>query len=277
MHKPILASLVSIAAIGLHAQTVSLTPQNLDQWNVVGADKGAMARESVLSIPAGAQLDHFFGPGALVLRVVSRPTFAEASADQPILGVGPVAVAFERKETNGRFILIIGKNRLIDLPWSVPLDSSGTSVDLLFGYDPAAQTGLISWQGEVHTFNASDTPTSVEVWLAAGERNAWPLDTVEIFALPADQAEAGAKLGSDALGNAKVARLQGAALKLREAPGHANVSANRPDLATDAADSARPNGPNVAPPEPPTLEIFTPPSVRQRGKSGEHARKSENL
>lgn len=282
MKTSLLASFVFSIAIGAQAQTVTLTLQSLGQWGVTGAGKTALADGASLSLPPGSQLDRTFGPGAVVLRIVSHPTFSVAGVAQPILGVGPAAVAFESDDSIGKFVLVVGEKDTIDLPWSVPLDSAGEPVELFLGYDPGTHAGLVGWQGQWQAFISNDSSTLVDVWLAAGDRHAWPLDSVEVFVLHEEEPATGTGSSADALSRSKAQasgspRLQAAALTLGKSSNPASGSANRPDEASSSAAPVVLDAPKTPPHAPPTLEIFTPPSVRHPGKSGAHAHNNQDL
>ncbi len=104
-------SVVSGLWTSCFAQTVSLTPQNLDGWSVSGADKSALTKDTQLTLPAGAQLGHAFERNAVIVHAVSHPAFSSSETEWPILSVGPAALALAQKDSAGKFVLVVGRRR----------------------------------------------------------------------------------------------------------------------------------------------------------------------
>jgi len=65
-----------------------ITPGSMEEWIVAGAERRVMLEASPLAVPAGAELSRSFAAGAVLVRVVGTPRWAEAAAEWPILQVG---------------------------------------------------------------------------------------------------------------------------------------------------------------------------------------------
>ncbi len=263
MRDLILALLLCTLGLRLGAaeQLITVTPQTLADWSVVGADRTVLAAEKQLSIPAGAQLSREFSTAAVIMHLCSRPVFSETAADWPILEIGPVALALVgRDQEAGRLVLVANEDSVVDLPWPVVADNSNPTVDLILAYDPMTGAGLIAYQDKLKSFTSAVTTKLVEVVLSAGEHAAWPQDTLQVLLLSEDPPPGvGPRAGADnAYPHAAITKLK-AALDRLPGPAHAAKSAG----ATQSAVSTSP-----APVPVSTLEIFTPPAVR-RGRAEE--------
>ena len=265
MRHLILALLVCTFGLRLGAaeQLITVTPQTLADWTVVGAEPGALASGSQLTLPAGAQLNRVFPSSAVILHLVSRPVLAETAADWPILEVGPVALALIGQGALGRLVLVVNKDSVIDLPWPVVTDQKNPAVDLSLAYDPVTGVGLIGLKDKLKSFAGSPSVKPVEVVLSAGQNSAWPQDLLSVLLLtddiPAPDARSGGQEGNSPQ-RAATAKLKSALDNLLNLTGAANPT---PGGSSGTAANA------ATLPEPVArLEIFTPPSVR-RGRSEE--------
>lgn len=243
--------------LGAAEQRLTVTPQTLAGWSVVGADRSALAADKDLILPAGAQLSREFSASAVILRLVSRPVLSETAAEWPILEVGPVALALIGREDQGRLVLVVNEDRVIDLPWPVVPDKLNPAVDLILAYDPLTGAGLIGLKDRLKSFAGAPTAKPVEVVLSAGEHTAWPQDSLSVLLLADDPPPPGARPGgngghSDA--RAAAGKLKTALGSLLDPAGAANTTPGGP---AGAAATAAPDLDPVS-----TLEIFTPPAVR---------------
>jgi len=263
MRDLILALLLCTLGLRLDAaeQLITVTPQTLADWTVVGADRTVLAAEKQLSIPAGAQLSRQFPAAAVMIRLVSRPVFADTAAEWPILEIGPVALALVgRDQEAGRLVLVANGDSVVDLPWPVVADNSNPTVDLILAYDPLSGAGLLGYQDKLKSFTSAVTTKPVEVVLSAGEHAAWPQDMLQVLLLGDDPPPGvGPTTGA---GNdnslAAITKFQ-AALNRLPGPTDAAKSAGEAQSAITAAPAPAPAS---------TLEIFTPPAVR-RGRAEE--------
>jgi hypothetical protein len=237
-------------------QLITVTPQTLDAWEVTGADKTALTRQTQLVLPAGTQISRKFSANAVILHLITRPVFSGSSSEWPMLSVGPAALSLVRQDAQGRLVLVIGEDAVVDLPWSVPLEPAGAPVDLVLAYDSLTGEGLISMQDELDTFKGMAGAGSLNVVLAAGNKSAWPQDLMElaIFSSGADDAASGNTMpGKDSGRPADAANLKSAVEKLL------GVKA-----AGDPQNGVVPGEPQLTPTARAVslLEVFTPPSVR---------------
>ena len=237
-------------------QVVALSSQTLAQWTVIGARPADLVQDDRLAVPAGAQAGRTFAAGsALVVKAVSRPAFSTEDSEWPILEVGPLTLTLVQREGSGRLVAIAGEASPVELPWTLPLEGTDPTVEVLLGYDPVTGTGIVSWHGEWKSFDTAPSANPVGVWLTAGSHTAWPVDSLEVLLLSEDEAKGGGGTVAKAAGTADAERLQAAIQRFlnRSGPGDdANETAAK-------ADSSDP----TASPRRATLEVFTPPAVRQ--------------
>jgi len=240
--------------LGAGEQIITVTPQTLDAWTLAGADKANLVQGQQLILPAGAQLSRSFSNGAVILHLVSRPSFTDLATDWPILEVGPIALAFTQSDSQGKLVLVIGEAKQIELPWSVPTD--GSAVDLVLGYDPVSGTGLVSLGDQSQFFDAGPGSAAVDVLLTAGAKSRWPQDAMEVLLMTDDSTDSGtATNGMGQTGKAGLQdKLKAAMDKLRSqdmlAARHGGVASAATGSATKPAVSSS------------VLEISTPPAVR---------------
>ncbi len=263
MRHLILALLVCTFGLRLGAaeQLITVTPQTLAGWTVVGAEPGVLAAGPQLILPAGAQLNREFPASAVILHLVSRPILSAATAEWPILEVGPVALALIGPGAPGRLVLVVNEDSVIDLPWPVVMDQKNPAVDLILAYDPVTGAGLIGLKDQLKSFAGTPSAKPVEVVLSAGAHAPWPQDLLSVLLLTDDppDARSGGKGGKSDPSTA-TAKLKSALGSLLDPTGAAKST---PGVSSGAAAGA------ALDPEPvSTLEIFTPPSVR-RGRSEE--------
>lgn len=254
-----LPALILGLRLGAAEHLLPVTPQTLAGWSVAGAEKNALASGQQLSLPAGAQLSREFSASAVIVHLVSRPVLAETSAEWPILEIGPVALALTGREGQGRLVLVVNADHVIDLPWPVVPDPAHPAVDLILAYDPVTGAGLVGLKDQIKPFAGASSAQPVAVILSAGEHAAWPQDSLSVLLLAADPPPPVARSG----GNGGSTSSRAATARLKTALDH---------LSGPAA-TATPGGPaapaTTAAPEPApvsTLEIFTPPAVR-RGRA----------
>lgn len=263
MRYLILALLICTHALRLGAteQLLTVTPQTLAGWSVVGAEKNALSAGHQLVLPAGAQINREFSSQAVIVHLVSRPVLAEAAAEWPILEVGPVALALIGQGAQGRLVLVVNEDRVIDLPWPVVTDQKNPAVELILAYDPLTGGGLIGLKDKLKSFAGSPSIKPVEVVLSAGQHAAWPQDLLSVLLLASDSPPLDVRTdgkGGNSPQYAATAKLKSALGRLLEPTGAASTTAGGSSGTSASA------APDLAPVS--TLEIFTPPSVR-RGRS----------
>jgi hypothetical protein len=248
-----------VRPLGATEQLVTVTPQTLGGWKVLGADPAQLAKSKQLILSDNAQLSRLFSDHAVILHLVSRPVFSDESTQWPIIGVGPVALALIKKDGLGRLVLVTDETTAHDLPWSVSLDRPEVAVDLVVAYDPLAGAGVIGFQDQLQEFELPASAKPVEVWLGAGAGSPWPLDQMEVLLLGVDAQESG-KLVSDAN-----ARQKALTKRLKSALGELlSDGSSGGGSGRGSGSSADPEGVAAATVDAvSTLEVFTPPSVRR--------------
>ena len=256
-----------IASLGLSGraaeQFIEVTPLTLDGWTVAGTGGNTLSSGSQLVLPAGVQLSRKFSDPVLVVHLVARPVFSEQGENWPILGLGSAALAFVRQEGQGHLVLVTAETAAVDLPWTVPLDSNGKqgSIDLLLAYDRVTGTGLVSFQNQVRVFEVAPAVGPTDVSLSAGVRSDWAVDLLQVLLPDLDAAATGtsnlensssSEPGPHDTGQLPVNKLRAALDQLR-----ASEAAGTSAGAATSADQTK----VVA--AVPSLEVFTPPSVRR--------------
>jgi hypothetical protein len=153
--------------------------------------------------------------------------------------------------------VLLAGNAVQDLAISVALDEAGRSaqpLDVVIGYDAAAEVGVVACGDQTVGFKVNRTATDVEVLVAAGSNAAWTQDSLEVLLLDKEDGDDSSIPQSEADKNKRAELLKAASAKL-----HAMLS--------DAANSSV-GGPGAGPQKPAVastgmvLEISTPPSIR---------------
>lgn len=257
-------SLAAVLVCSGHAshQIIEVTPQTLEGWTLTGADQVALTSGDQLVLPAGAQLSRQFSGSAIILHLVTRPTFSTRAEDWPIIGLGSSALVFTRKDGQGQMVLVTGDDTATVLPWSLPPDRPDKPelIDLFLACDPESGMGLISCQNQIKSFNLPANAKSAEVWLSAGTPSNWPLALFQVILfdpMVTPTAYPRAVNGSHADATdprpALTANLQAVMGQMRAATEAAGVIAATPGNEATVAKS----GPVSR------LEVYTPSSVRR--------------
>ncbi len=241
------------------AQDYPVTPATLADWQINGAEHSTLQAQDTLSLPAGAELVRSFPVGAVVLHSVSRPVFSSAPADWPVVQVGPAALALTRQGDHGQVALLVGETVQI-LPVAVQLDAAGRSLqplELALGYDPVTKTGLVAFADQVFNFHDTANRSVVEVSVSAGEQSPWAQDSLAVSVLGLDLPTVATGAPHGTVEANRLALLQSFTSRFRQTGKVLDTSSGTsPD--TKAPQAAAPAAGAA-----PTLEIFTPPSVRQ--------------
>jgi hypothetical protein len=98
----------------------------------------------------------------------------------------------------------------VELLWTLPLEGTDSSVEILLGYDPLTGTGIVSWHGEWKSFDTAPTANPVGVWRTAASHSAWPVDNLEVLLLSEDETKGGGGTAAKATSPADAERLQAA-------------------------------------------------------------------
>ena len=261
----------SLLAAGLFGvgQTVKVTPQTLDSWQICGAAASSLADQSELTLPVGAQLSCSFAQGVVAVHLRSQPFFGTDPAGCPTLEVGPGSLAFTRDNNAGKLVLIIGNGMPMALPVPIPLGENGRSaqpLDITLGFDSMRGLVTVTIPGQsLAPVSGSASGSTVEVAVTAGTNTDWPLGSFDVVLATPDSPSASGdgattsasqKSGS-ALGDKGSDAPVSAATLQRSGASHVVLATGGPDAI--AASQSLPAATAHA-----SFEVFTPPSVRWR-------------
>lgn len=240
-----------------------VTPATLAGWEIVGLEAATPQNSPAVVLSAQGELARTFSGGAVILHSVSRPSFGQEEADWPILILGPAALVFKQEQNLGQLLLISGDGLPQHLPGSIPLDNVGRSLrplDLVLAYDPLSGTGVVSFAEQSLSFQMPSSTPSVGVVISSGASAPWAQDLLEvrILADEIDQSSpAGASRDGTFVSSNAARKLASTIDKIRANDGAATYP---PRLAPAAAAVNLGNAVPVPPAS--SLEIFTPPAVR---------------
>lgn len=235
-------------------ENLAVTPGTLAGWVVVGAERKVVTVPPTLAVPAGAELSRSFAAGAVLVRVVGTPGWAETAAEWPILQVGEAAVAWMEQGGNGRLALMHGGDPETTLPWRWPLDAA-EPWGLALAYDPDSGAGLVATPEGRRLFATEPSSRGVEVVLAAGASRSWPVDSLRVARIFEESATATRREPRPA---AELAAARTAAWAALSSALEVFLAEERQAAAGKPKPAAL--GRNPAPARP--LEVFTPPAVR---------------
>jgi len=234
-----------------------VTPASLGDWRLVGATQTDLGHGSALSLPAGTTLARTFEAGIILVHSVSSPVFADSPTDWPLLQVGPAALALIRNGNRGELVLLVDSTART-LPFAVTVDDGGRGaapLEIALGYSPASRRGIVMLGNQIEEFNAA-AGTS-EISLSAGQNEPWAFDSLTAFVPDAAVSSSTNGNADSSFAASKPGVLQNSAEIIR-----------RMETTWLAAEADRQASPGRAPAEtaaaspPITLEIFTPPAVR---------------
>ena len=163
-------------------QTITVTPQSLTGWTITGADPQVLAKQSELTLPAGAQLAQTFNATDVSLQVTTSPLIGENAADWPVLELGTTALVFARNGIAGKLLLVIGDNAPQPLPVSFALDADGRSSEPIT-IALARQGGVISvtFADQTQQFPAAAASAlNTEIVASAAATQSWSFALLEV-------------------------------------------------------------------------------------------------
>lgn len=214
---------LGVLCIQLTAQIreYSVTPDNLADWQIVGTERASFEGQTILSVPAGAQLTRNFGGGSVLIYAVSRPNFGKSAVNWPVVQVGPVSLALFQEGEHGQLAILIS-DRVTVVPGMVALDRAGNAekpLELVIAYNPESRLGVVAAGDQLMAFDAAAPGLAVETTVAAGEESPWIFDSLEVVVLSADALKSERIDIADPVANAKatdkVRLLNSAAEKIR--------------------------------------------------------------
>lgn len=252
-----LGLLALVSALAASAQTLTLTPQSLTAWTLTGATKEALARQAILSLPAGAQLSRTFRTGDITVAVTARPVFATAPADWPVLEVGAAALVFARTGETGQLILKVGDTEPVALPLAVTLDAAGRSADpISVTLVRSGDMLVVNLAGQTQQF-PTDAAASLEIIASAGADHPWTLDSLQVT-VPETATVSGTTGPKSDSGNS-VPPPTGSTSTFS---GRFSAASLQPAAGTNTGGSDSAKSTVASPTRPIAPEVFTPPSVR---------------
>jgi hypothetical protein len=258
-----LFSFLALAA-GLPAsqQTITVTPQALTGWTVVGADPLVLASSPELLLPAGAQLAQPFKAAAVALKITTSPVIGTDPADFPILEIGSAALIFARDASGGKLTLLIRDQAPLDLPFSYALDADGRSTaPLVIGFSRQGTMVSIAMSGQMVQFLASPAVDPVlEVVASAGTAQAWDIAGFEVTVSDSSQSMAVSTGSQAASASVSSAGVTAQSSDAAAPPPAASLSASTgaPAFASNLSLMLARRTPSPIS----RMEIFTPPAVR---------------
>lgn len=253
-----LFTLVLCLRLTAEEQLVTVTPQTLEAWTVLGADRRAIIEQEHLILPAGSEIGRAFPSQTVILRLLTRPVFSESPAEWPILEVGPATLALISKDGQRRAVLVIGEQVSLDLPVSAPEYDQSAGTDLILAYDPETGAGLIRLQDSIRSFEAGQNAKPVEMALLAGSNSNWPVEVMEVLLLPNDPAGSEERTSAREA-EARLRKLIDSRMSALSADGGSGGGSGSGSGSSAAAVENKPTPAGTGS----TLEVFTPSSVRR--------------
>ncbi len=263
---------ISIILIGLTLtsgllsakQIMSVTPQTLAGWTIVGAEASALAGQPELTLPAGAQLARSFDNGELAVQLKTRPVVGVNESDWPTVELGTTALIFSRNGAVGKLLLSVGGQTPQPLPIEFTLDAQDRSKELLvITLSRQGSSVSVETAGQILQFKVGpDDSRGLEIVASAGASTPWTFQSLTVtrnfdepVRLPTVDLTQYSKFSAS--GDTANSRLVAAGCVL---PDFNEVIPVDPAVA-----KVSPSG-NAAGAGKFTLEIFTPPAVR-RGRA----------
>jgi hypothetical protein len=253
-------ALLLLVVVIVSGQVANVSPQNLAGTSEMGVDANALARGTVLTIPAGAQFVRSVPGKDVTISLVTKPVFGAETQDWPVLELGPNTLVFLRNGAAGQLSLVLGDTAPTALPFTIPLDADGHSTNpITLSLVQSGGNVTINAFGQTLRFpTVSPTTASAEVVLSAGGSDAWALDSLKVsVTAPVSDANghSPSSTGSTSSGDTPVSHTVPASSVGADTvtpPGNSITLASGKVIAMPAASQL----------ESRTLEIFTPPSVR---------------
>jgi len=249
---------LTLALAAQAQQTISLTPQTLTGWEIVGADAGALAKQVKLSLPGGAQLSHLFLTNDLGINVTTSPATGQSSADMPVLEIGSVALVFSRDGSTGKLVLLVGDSAPVDLPFSFALDANGRSIEpLTVGFSRKGTVISVTSSGQTLQFPGDQSRgEGLEVVVSSGATQDWEISS---FAVTTDGSSQQTKTSGQ---SANMPNSDSAAKAQTSAAGKSSpvIESALPVGTAGSTGSSAATAPVAIPKI--TMEVMTPPSFR---------------
>jgi len=249
------------SVLGAAQPPISVSAQTLAGWTVFGADSQALAAQSDLSLPAGAQISRVFSADGLSLQITSSPQFGAVPADSPVLEIGTAALVFVQNGNTGKISLVVDDNAPVPLPFTFALDANGRSLAPLT-LNFARQDGVVSVAsgGQSQSFPVAPVTGSVlEIVVSAGADHDWPLDQLTVTLLANNVVVPAMNNGNGQADSTKAKSdtptTAGAAAPPKSAGAVNGATTNGGPAAAGNARAATP-APAL------TLEVFTPSPIR---------------
>ena len=163
-------------------QSVSVTPQTLTGWTIVGADANTLAGQSELTLPPGAQIARAFDGGTLSLRLATRPSVGAKAEDWPVVELGSAALIFGRNGATGRVLLSLDGEAPQPLPLEFALDEEDRSKELLtLTLSRQGSRLSVEISGQTLQYFAKPAPSGgLEIVVSAGVSHGWTVGSLSV-------------------------------------------------------------------------------------------------
>lgn len=150
-------------------------------WENVGGEIITTPGTRALTIPAGGQIHHRFTSEAVLIALVSRPTFGEVPSEWAMLDVGPASLTFVRDKDGGGMVLLADEP--LSLPFDITLDETGRSevpLDIKLYYDQSLRIAVLTIAEVEFEVAATSSAGEIVVAVSAGQSSAWNFDLLEV-------------------------------------------------------------------------------------------------
>lgn len=266
-----LLSSLGFALIGLTLQAgeqlIMVTPQSPAPWSGPGAPSGSTSGQTRFTLSAGGQIARTFPARILSVHLTTQPVFGVESDEWPVLELGSTSLVFVREDSIGRLVIVMGEAIPVALPFDIPLDPTGRSIEeLTILLEQMEDSMLIVMSNQS---KRQPLVTSIKVPLSivasAGASSEWEFDQLAVAVSTPDidtssNTQTTNKITDWSSSGSNFAHRAQTTIQLGNTTGHLPA----PYDLKKAASGAGNHGSTA-------LEVFTPPSVRHGRADGVRA------
>lgn len=241
----------------------TVSREEISTWSVVGGSGDQLLKDGeAWLIGPDVQIIRTIIGEKTILQIESRPLFGTVAAELPVIELGDVALTFLRNGSEGKLVLVLGRNPAITLPFKVPLADDGRSEQPLdITFSRIGETVAINVHDQTMHFPGGLAGALYEIVLSAGSSHSWPIrgltviGELQVHAAVADTRSHGK---DEAENQALQVRKRAIEVQANVASLSAIEAAKSTSLRDERASDARAKQRG--------LEVFTPSSVR-RGRA----------
>lgn len=233
-------------------------PAALAGWSAAGKTPTYVQEAGLLVLPADAQLARAIAGSEFTLTLNSRPAFGTSAGACPVLEVGSAALVFMHDGQAGVLVLVNGEKSAEVLPGSVSLDADGRAEEeLKFTVEVSAQVARLQWGGRQVQIPLGESEGRLPVLLTAGTEADWFITGLALKQAAGSTQTATSESGSATVATTTPAPSGSATATASDGRQPGDLGSGSPDArpTSETQPSASATGS--------TLEVFTPPSVRQ--------------